>query len=108
VAAVTGPPGRRQERGLKPPKGDAYFDYGHADWIADRCEPMPRFRSRSSELFASWRDYAEKAGWPASDNKRFRGERERLGFPLRRQKNGNYYVGLRIRQDDPPQDESYG
>ena len=56
---------------------------------------------RSSELFASWRDYAEKAGLQAGDTKRFREEMERLGYPLKHNKTGNYYVGLRIRQDQP-------
>ena len=60
---------------------------------------MAGFWSRSSELFASWRDYAEKAGLHAGDTKRFREEMERLGFPLKHTKTGNCYVGLCIRQD---------
>jgi putative DNA primase/helicase len=101
-----------QKGGLAPPEAvvnatDAYFasEDGYADWIADRCELIPRFWSRSSELFASWKSWAERAGQPPGDNKRFREEMERLGFPLKRQKSGNYYVGLRIRQDEPLRDE---
>ena len=101
-----------QERGLEPPEAvttatDAYFagEDGYADWIADRCEIVAGFWSRSSELFASWRDYAEKAGLHAGDTKRFREEMERLGFPLKHTKIGNCYVGLRIRQDPPEDDQ---
>ena len=101
-----------QESGLAPPEAvtkatDAYFagEDGYADWIADRAEVIAGFWSRSPDLFASWRDCAEKAGLHAGDTKRFREEMERLGFPLKHTKTGNCYVGLRIRQDDPPEGE---
>jgi putative DNA primase/helicase len=97
-----------QEIGLKPPEAvtqatDAYFagEDGYSDWIADRCEVTAGFWSRSSDLFASWRDWAEKAGQPAGDSKRFREEMERLGFPLKHTRTGNCFVGLCIRQDPP-------
>jgi len=98
------------ERGLDPPEAvttatDNYFagEDGYADWIADRCEIIAGFWSPSSDLFASWRDYAEKAGLHAGDTKRFREEMERLGFPLKRTKIRNCYVGLRIQ--DPPESD---
>ena len=98
-----------QERGLAPPEAvtkatEAYFagEDGYADWIADRCDVMAGWWSRSPELFASWKDYAEKAGLHAGDTKRFREEMERLGYPLKHTKTGNCYAGLRIRQDPPP------
>jgi putative DNA primase/helicase len=100
-----------RERGLAPPEAvtkatDAYFagEDGYADWIADRCEVIPGSVSRSSDLFASWRDWAEKAGQRAGDTKRFREEMERLGFPPKHTRDGNYYLGLRIRQDHPKDD----
>jgi len=93
-----------QSEGLKPPKAvvdatDAYFagEDGYADWIADRCEPIAGFWAKSSELFASWKDWAEKAGQPHGDSKRFREEMERLGYSHKHNKSGNFYVGLRIR-----------
>jgi putative DNA primase/helicase len=99
-----------QERGLAPPEAvttatDAYFagEDGYSDWIADRCEASVGSWSQSSELFASWRDWADKAGQPAGDSKRFREEMERLGFPHKHIKAGNFYVGLTIRQE-PPED----
>jgi putative DNA primase/helicase len=97
-----------QERGLAPPEAvtkatDAYFagEDGYADWVADRCEVIAGFWAKSSDLFGSWRDWAEKAGQQAGDNKRFREEMERLGFQHRHIMKGNFYVGLRIRQDRP-------
>ncbi len=100
-----------QERGLAPPEAvtkatDAYFagEDGYSDWIADRCEITAGFVSRSPDLFASWRDWAEKAGQHAGDTKRFREEMERLGFAHKHTKTGNYYVGLCIRQDAPEVD----
>jgi putative DNA primase/helicase len=103
-----------QERGgLSPPETvveatDSYFagEDGPSDWIADRCEIASGHWSRSSELFGSSKDYADKTGLHAGDTKRFREEMERLGFPLKRAKTGNFYAGLRIRQDAPtPRDE---
>jgi putative DNA primase/helicase len=100
-----------QEIRLKPPEAvtqatDAYFagEDGYSDWIADRCEVTAGFWSRSSDLFASWKDWAEKAGQHAGDSKRFREEMERLGHPLKHTKTGNFYVGLCIRQDPPERD----
>jgi putative DNA primase/helicase len=99
--------------GLAPPEAvvratDAYFagEDGYSDWIADRCEVSAGFWSRSSDLFASWRDWAEKAGQPPGDNKRFREEMERLGFSHRHTRTGSFYVGLTIRQDLPEADWS--
>jgi putative DNA primase/helicase len=97
-----------RKRGLAPPEAvakatDAYFasEDGYKDWIADRCEIVAGFWSSSSQLFASWRHWAEKAGQPPGDNKRFREEMERLGFAHKHNMKGNFFVGLRIRQDPP-------
>ena len=101
-----------QEHGLAPPDAvtkatDAYFagEDGYNDWIADRCEVVSSFWSRSSQLFASWKDWAEKAGQPHGDTKRFKEEMERLGFRHEVGKTGNFFVGLRIRED-PPEPEA--
>ena len=84
---------------------DAYFagEDGYSDWIADRCETSGGFAERSTKLFGSWRDWADKAGQRAGDNKQFREEMERLGYPLKHTMKGNIFIGLRIRQDDPPE-----
>ena len=91
-----------QERGLAQPEAvikatDAYFasEDGYSGWISDRCDIVTGIWSRSSDLFA----WAEKAGQSPGDTKRFREEMERLGFQHQHKTNGNFYVGLRIRQD---------
>jgi putative DNA primase/helicase len=101
-----------QKKGLAPPPAveqatDAHFaaEDGYSAWIADRCETSGGFAARSTQLFGSWRDWADKAGQRAGDNKQFREEMERLGYPLQHTRTGNIYVGLRIRQDRPePED----
>jgi putative DNA primase/helicase len=101
-----------QKSGLAPPAAvekatDAYFaaEDGYADWIADRCETSGGFAERSTKLFGSWRDWADKAGQRAGDNKQFREEMERLGYPLKHTMKGNIFIGLRIRQDPPEPDD---
>jgi putative DNA primase/helicase len=97
-----------QKHGLAPPQAvtkatNAYFagEDGYGDWVAERCEVIAGFWSRSSELFASWKDWAEKAGQPHGDTKRFREEMERLEFRYERGKAGSFFVGLRVCQDPP-------
>jgi putative DNA primase/helicase len=97
-----------REHRLAPPAAvnaatDAYFasEDGLADWVAERCEEVRGHWSRSSELFSSWRDYAEKAGLHAGDTERFREEMEGRGFRYERNKRGSFFVGLLIRQDPP-------
>ena len=101
-----------RKNGLAPPEAveqatNAYFaaEDGYSDWIADRCETSGAYQARSTQLFGSWRDWAEKAGQRIGDNKQLREEMERLGFPLKHTKTGNYYLGLRIREDPPEPDE---
>ena len=101
-----------QERGLEPPEAvtaatDAYFasEDGFADWIAERCEEVRGQWSRSSDLFASWRDYAEKAGLHAGDTKRFHEEMEGRDFRFERNKRGRFFVGLRVNHTQPEGDQ---
>jgi putative DNA primase/helicase len=100
-----------QGGGLAPPPAvmaatDAYFagEDGYSHWIADCCEIVAGFWSPSSDLFGSWRSYAEQAGLQAGDTKRFREEMERLGFLFRRTPSQNGYIGLRIRLGAPGND----
>jgi putative DNA primase/helicase len=95
-----------QEHGLTSPEAvtkatDAYFagEDGYSEWIADRCEVVRGHWGSSSKLFASWKDWAEKAGLHAGNTKQFREEMERLGFAHKHDMTGNFYVGLRIRED---------
>jgi putative DNA primase/helicase len=97
-----------QEHGLAQPEAvinatDAYFasEDGYSGWISERCDVIPGMWSRSSSLFASWRDWAGKAGLSPGDTRRFREEMERLGFQHRHNMTGNFFVGLCIRQEPP-------
>jgi putative DNA primase/helicase len=103
-----------QERGgLAPPEAvtaatDGYFagEDNCANWIADCCDVIPGFVTPSTVLFASWKAWAEKAGQTVGNSSQFREEVERLGVVHKHGRTGNYYVGLRIRQDPPDQHES--
>ena len=97
-----------QRIGLAPPKSvvdatDEYFksEDNIAGWIEERCEVGVRLKDPSSTLFASWKQYAEKAGLPVGDTKRFKAEMNRLGYRDKRLSFGVVYEGLALRQDDP-------
>jgi putative DNA primase/helicase len=68
-----------QDKGLAPPKAvrEATEIYLKAEdslaaWIEEECERDPNAWERSSELFASWRQWAERCGVPYGDTKRFK------------------------------------
>ena len=97
-----------QRIGLAPPKSvvdatDEYFknEDSIANWIDERCEVGKELNDPSSKLFASWKDFAEKAGLFVGNNKWFKGEMNRLGYRDKKLGFGNVYEGLRVRQDDP-------
>jgi putative DNA primase/helicase len=97
-----------QRIGLAPPKSvvdatDEYFknEDSIANWIDERCEVGKELNDPSSKLFASWKDFAEKAGLNVGNNKWFKGEMNRLGYRDKKLGFGNVYEGLRVRQDDP-------
>ena len=81
---------------------DEYFasEDGVQNWIADKCDTMTTASTKSTELFASWKDWAQSAGLHPGDAKGFREELERLGFSHIHRKNGNYFNGLLIRPDE--------
>jgi len=96
-----------QERGLSPPESvsaatDEYLDAEDAlsAWIDDRCER--RGECMASDLFASWKDWADKAGEFAGSLKRFSQTLQSRGFTPRRTARGISYAGIvvRARGDD--------
>ena len=91
-----------QRIGLAPPESvvdatDEYFkdEDNVANWIEERCEVGKGLNDPSSKLFASWKHYAEKAGLPVGNNKRFKAEMNRLGYREKRLSFGVVYEGLR-------------
>ena len=90
-----------QRIGLAPPKSvvdatDEYFknEDSIANWIEERCEVGKGLRDPSSKLFASWKDYAEKAGLFVGNTKWFKGEMNRLGYRDKKLSFGKVYEGL--------------
>jgi putative DNA primase/helicase len=81
---------------------DEYFaaQDGVANWIADKCATLPTASTKSTQLFASWKDWALNAGLQPGDATGFREELERLGFRLIHRENGNYYNGLLFKPDE--------
>lgn len=97
-----------QTEGLRPPKAvlDATEAYLSAEdslaaWMDDRCDCDQHAWSSLSALFASWSDWAIKAGEVPSSRKRFSQAIEARGFQAHRRKVGQGFYGLRIRPFEP-------
>ena len=76
-----------QKQGLAAPKAvleatAAYLESedAFAAWIDEECERNANAWTRTSELFASWRAWAERSGVPYGDTKRFRDKLETRGI----------------------------
>jgi putative DNA primase/helicase len=98
-----------QERELAPPEAvttatDEYFTAqdSFSLWVEDRCERDPTAWTKTTELFASWKDWAEKAGVRYGTMAEFGETLTKEGFIWRHTGIGNGYRGLRVRQDLPP------
>jgi putative DNA primase/helicase len=96
-----------QEQGLAAPKSvlDATAAYLEAEdalaaWIDEECERDPNAWERSTNLFKSWRDWAEQSGEPYGDMKRFRDRLEVRGIEQKRQpRTGRMgYQGLKLKR----------
>jgi putative DNA primase/helicase len=96
-----------QERGLDPPTAvraatAAYLESEDAftAWIDEACDREPDAWESSSDLFASRKAWAEKAGEPVGSLKRFSQQLEAKGFVPMRRSYGRGFVGLRLRRTD--------
>jgi len=92
-----------QEHGLAPPEAvtAATVSYLEAEdaiaaWIDERCQRRSDAWESSSMLFASWKDWADKAGEPAGSMKRFVQCLENRGFKWRRQATARGFDGLAL------------
>jgi putative DNA primase/helicase len=88
---------------------DEYFqnEDSIANWVDERCEVGKGLMDPSSKLFASWKDYAVKAGLVVGDTRKFKEEMNRHGYTEKRTSVGVIYQGLQIRQDDPGGDPDH-
>ena len=96
---------RMAARRPKPPRAvlDATAAYleaedGLAAWIDDKCERAPSAWEQSTDLFASWTGWAERAGERAGTMKRFAQMLESRGYNAERRRYGRVLIGLRLAQ----------
>jgi len=96
-----------QSSGLNPPAAvvDATAKYLEAEdtinlWLEECCEKKNNEWERSSVLFASWTQYAERCGEHAGSQKRFVQMLEAKGFEPKRTNKGRGVAGIRLRQDN--------
>jgi putative DNA primase/helicase len=92
-----------QRVGLAPPKRvyEATAAYLEAEdtllaWMTERCERGPDYYQKSSELFASYKQYAEKAGEAAGTQKSFSQALEARGFERQHKSFGSCFTHIRL------------
>ena len=94
-----------QRGGLQPPQAvrDATAAYLEAEdaiaaWIDDRCERDITAWEQSTDLFASWKSWAERSGERPGTMKRFVQTLESRGYQSERKTHGRGFAGLRLAQ----------
>jgi putative DNA primase/helicase len=92
-----------QERGLAPPDAvmeatSAYLDAEDtlADWIEVCCFRNPNVSDTVQLLFASWTEWAEKAGERVGSKREFGDRLEEAGFKRERTNKAREIVGLKV------------
>jgi putative DNA primase/helicase len=95
-----------QESGLRPPKAvlDATAAYLEAEdaisaWMEERCRRGVSEWESSSELYASWKGWAELAGEQPGTMKRFAQQLETRGLQPARRKHARGFNGIRTLDD---------
>lgn len=95
-----------QRGGLRPPKAvldatDAYLEAEDAiaAWIDDQCAREPGAWESSSDLYASWKIWAERAGENPGSMKRFAQTLEARGYCRHKKTHGQGFDGLRINRE---------
>jgi putative DNA primase/helicase len=71
-------------------------------WLEDKCERSHQSRTSSSDLFVSWKNWADAAGEPVGTQKRFSQKLEERGFEKERNRRGTDFVGIYLRTDYGP------
>ncbi len=89
--------------GLQPPAvvTDATLEYLAGEdliavWIEDRCYQEHTARTLSSELFKSFKEWAEATGERASTQRAFSMALESHGFQKEKTREGRYFLGLKL------------
>jgi putative DNA primase/helicase len=68
-----------------------------ATWIDDKCDRSSQSTTSSTDLFLSWKNWADAAGEPSGTQRRFSQKLEDRGFEKIRDRNGRSFQGLRLR-----------
>ena len=97
-----------QRDGLNPPQAvreatAAYLEAEDATgaWLEEACIRDPQAWTTSTELFSSWKSWAERAGEPVGTSKRFSQSLETRGFQPLRKMNGRGFCGLAVVHQSP-------
>jgi putative DNA primase/helicase len=100
-----------QRRGLAPPEAvrkatEAYLESEDAltAWIDDCCGRDPSAFSTSTELYYSWKPWAERSGEHAGSLKRFVSNLEAHGFTWQRRRDGRGFEGLNVAPKNRPEE----
>jgi putative DNA primase/helicase len=98
-----------QREGLSPPTvvKAATAEYLESEdalttWIDDKCERSQQSKESSTDLFLSWKNWADAAGEPSGAQKRFSQKLEERGFEKVRDKHGRSFQGLRLKSGGYP------
>jgi putative DNA primase/helicase len=96
-----------QQQGLKPPLAvtSATAEYLESEdalscWLEDKCERSPESKTASTDLYVSWKNWADAAGEPVGTQKRFSQKLEDRHFQKVRNKHFRGFQGLRILSGD--------
>jgi len=91
--------------GLAPPRAvvDATAEYFEAEdavgrWLEDACERAPHLVETTSNLFSSWKAWAEAAGEHVGTMKSFAANLVGRGFEQRRSRRSRGFRGIQLRQ----------
>lgn len=98
-----------QRVGLQPPGAvldatEAYMQQEDAVgiWLSECCDREPGTWSQSSDLFRSWKTWAEANGEEPGTSKRLSQTLDARGFKIERRRTGSVFVGLFIRKPNEP------
>jgi putative DNA primase/helicase len=93
-----------QRDGLNPPDivKAATAEYLEAEdalscWIEEKCDRGPQARETSTDLFVSWKNWADAAGESSGTQRRFSQKLEDRGFEKIRDRYGRSFVGIRLK-----------
>jgi phage/plasmid-associated DNA primase len=99
-----------QAKGLDPPEAvtaatEAYLEAEDAmgAWIEKCCEEDPQAWTKTTDLFNSWRSWAEAAEEWVGSTKQFGQKLEDRGLRYHKRHGDRGYIGLRLREQNSPE-----